>query len=68
MRLIGQSLEIKDIGEEDSGEYICEVETFGAPLDQTHTLEVLGQLIIGNWEPSTYFRFHKTLPNSSLPM
>ena len=41
--MLGQSLEILEIGEEDAGEYICEVETFGPPLDQLHTLEVLGQ-------------------------
>jgi hypothetical protein len=43
MALHGQSLEILEIGEEDAGEYICEVETFGPPLDQVHTLEVLGK-------------------------
>ena len=43
MILHGQSLEISGIREEDTGEYICEVETYGAPLDQTHTLEVLGK-------------------------
>ena len=43
MALHGQSLEILEIGEEDAGEYICEVETFGPPLDQVHTLEVLGE-------------------------
>lgn len=41
MALHGQSLEILEISEEDAGEYICEVETFGPPLDQVHTLEVL---------------------------
>jgi hypothetical protein len=43
MALHGQSLEILEIGEEDAGEFICEVETFGPPLDQVHTLEVLGK-------------------------
>jgi len=43
MALHGQSLEILEIGEEDAGEFICEVETFGPPLDQVHTLEVLGE-------------------------
>ncbi|XP_023342737.1 limbic system-associated membrane protein [Eurytemora carolleeae] len=41
MNLDGQSLSISSITDEDSGEYICEVETFGAPLHQQHKLEVL---------------------------
>ena len=43
MRLRGHSLEINGITEEDNGQYICEVETFGSPLNQPHTLEVLGK-------------------------
>ena len=43
MRLVGQSLEISGVKEEDAGEYICNVETFGAPLDQSHIVSVLGQ-------------------------
>ena len=26
-----------------SGEYVCEIETYGSPLDQTSTLEILGK-------------------------
>jgi hypothetical protein len=43
MKLVGQSLEISDVTEEDAGQYICNVETFGSPLDQVHTLSVLGK-------------------------
>lgn len=25
------------------GEYVCEIETYGSPLDQTSTLEILGE-------------------------
>ena len=42
MQLIGQSLDISDVTEEDAGEYICNVETVGDPLDQSHTVSVLG--------------------------
>ena len=42
MRLRGQSLEIDHISEKDSGQYICEVETFGTPINQIHTLQTLG--------------------------
>ena len=41
MRLNGQSLEIFNVSLEDAGEYICNVETFGHPLDQKHVLTVL---------------------------
>ena len=40
---MGYNLDIDDIMEEDAGEYICEIETYGAPLHQTHRLEVLGK-------------------------
>ena len=43
MKLLDQSLEISDVTEEDAGQYICNVETFGSPLDQVHTLSVLGK-------------------------
>ena len=46
MKLVGQSLEISEVAEEDAGEYVCNVETHGAPLDQIHTLTVLGILLI----------------------
>ena len=42
MKLIRQSLEISDVTEDDAGEYICNVETVGDPLDQQHTVTVLG--------------------------
>ena len=45
MKLLGQSLEISEVTEEDAGEYVCNVETFGSPLDQLHTLSVLGRRI-----------------------
>ena len=41
MKLIEQSLEISNVTDDDAGEYICNVETFGAPLDQVHRLTVL---------------------------
>ena len=43
MKLVGKSLGISDVTEEDAGEYICNVETFGSPLDQVHTVSVLGK-------------------------
>ena len=43
MKLLDQSLEIADVTEEDAGQYICNVETFGSPLDQVHTVSVLGK-------------------------
>ena len=43
MKLLDQSLEISDVTEEDAGQYICNVETFGSPLDQVHTVSVLGK-------------------------
>ena len=43
MSLVKQSLEISSVGVEDGGDYICNVETIGKPLDQVHTLEVLGK-------------------------
>ena len=42
MRLVEQSLEITDLVAEDGGDYICNVETVGQPLDQVHSLTVLG--------------------------
>jgi len=41
MKLIRQSLEISEVTEDDAGEYICNVETVGDPLDQQHTVTVL---------------------------
>ena len=43
MSLKGYNLEISDVIEEDGGEFICNVETFGDPLDQVHRLEILGK-------------------------
>ena len=28
------------------GEYVCEIETYGSPLDQTSTLEILGKCFV----------------------
>jgi len=41
MVLVGTSLRIDQVSGEDAGEYLCNVETFGAPLDQAHTLDIL---------------------------
>ena len=43
IKLFDQSLEISDVTEEDAGQYICNVETFGSPLDQVHSVSVLGK-------------------------
>ena len=43
MSLVKQSLQISSVGVEDGGDYICNVETVGKPLDQVHTLDVLGK-------------------------
>ena len=43
MSLVKQSLQISSVGVEDGGDYICNVETVGRPLDQVHTLDVLGK-------------------------
>ena len=29
-----------------SGDYVCEIETYGSPLSQTSTLEILGEFFI----------------------
>ena len=29
--------------ESDSGEYVCEIETYGSPIHQTSRLEILGK-------------------------
>ena len=42
----GFNLRIDDLKEEDSGEYVCEIETFGSPIHQTSKLEILGNLSI----------------------
>ena len=46
MSLVKQSLQISSVGVEDGGDYICNVETVGKPLDQVHTLDVLGKWTI----------------------
>ena len=43
MSLVKQSLQISSVGVEDGGDYICNVETVGKPLDQVQTLDVLGK-------------------------
>ena len=48
MKLLGHSLEISDVTQKDVGDYICNVETFGSPLDQVHTLSILGKTVIHN--------------------
>jgi len=37
----GYNLRIDDLQETDSGEYVCEVETYGSPLHQSSRLEIL---------------------------
>ena len=43
LHLVGYNLDINEVMEEDAGEYVCEIETYGDPLDQVHTVEVLGR-------------------------
>ena len=42
-------LEVRDLDEEDAGEYICEVDFYGKSMKVAHNLEVLGDII------TTYF-------------
>jgi len=37
----GYDLQIRNLKQSDAGEYVCEIETYGSPLDQTSTLEIL---------------------------
>ena len=46
MSIVKQSLQISSVGVEDGGDYICNVETVGKPLDQVHTLDVLGKCLL----------------------
>ncbi|QQP41359.1 Uncharacterized protein FKW44_015705, partial [Caligus rogercresseyi] len=39
--LEGFNLQIRNLRESDAGEYVCEIETYGSPLDQKSTLEIL---------------------------
>ena len=39
----GFSLRIDGLQEKDAGDYICEIETYGKPVSQTSTLEILGE-------------------------
>ena len=39
----GYNLRIDDLREQDTGEYVCEIETFGSPIHQTSRLEILGK-------------------------
>ena len=43
MKLVDQSLGVSDFTLEGAGQYICNVETFGSPLDQVHSVSVLGK-------------------------
>ena len=38
---VDTSLEILEVRPDDAGTYLCNVETYGEPLDQEHTLDVL---------------------------
>lgn len=37
------NLRIDVLQEDDAGEYICEVETYGSPISQISNLEILGE-------------------------
>ena len=39
----GHNLRISQLKDSDAGEYVCQIETYGSPLDQRSTLEILGQ-------------------------
>ena len=42
----GYNLRIDDLRESDSGEYVCEIETFGSPIHISSRLEILGMFIV----------------------
>lgn len=44
LSLRGYNLRIDRLRETDAGEYVCEIETFGSPLAQSSTLEILGKV------------------------
>jgi len=37
----GHNLRISQLKDSDAGEYVCQIETYGSPLDQRSTLEIL---------------------------
>lgn len=42
LRLVeGYSLEIRDAGPQDAGDYVCQIGTF-EPREITHTVEIMG--------------------------
>ena len=41
----GHNLRISQLKDSDAGEYVCQIETYGSPLDQRSTLEILGQYL-----------------------
>jgi hypothetical protein len=47
----GISLQIENVSPDDRGEYICEVETYGDPIDQINQLNVLVPPVISNLHP-----------------
>ena len=42
----GYNLRIDNLKESDSGEYVCEIETYGSPIHQTSQLEILGKWLL----------------------
>ena len=66
MKLIRQSLEISDVTEDDAGEYICNVETVGDPLDQEHAVTVLGLCftLAQVFSPKQKFKLTSTIPTT----
>ena len=59
--LQGTNLQIKDIGREDSGEYICELETDDdEPIAIVHSVEILGKTNfcwLTDWARNKHLRF-----------
>ncbi len=61
----GFSLRIDGLQEKDAGDYICEIETYGKPVSQTSTLEILGErgkIVIYLWEMMKMKSFHSWHP------
>ncbi len=60
----GFSLRIDGLQEKDAGDYICEIETYGKPVSQTSTLEILGErknlnaILNYLWEMKKQFSWH----------